>query len=183
MMFCTEQETTTGLDIAQGTWLGDTLITVTGTNFILTPFTRCKFGTGAVADSAIVVGSYVSASEVKCVTPAHTAGTVSVLVANNAQDFSSSGPSYLFNAETVQSVYPISGPTTGGSRVTVTGQEFITGIVCKFGTLPSVTPLSLSSTQAVCLSPAHAAGLVYVEVSSNDQTFTDDRVEYVYYGK
>lgn len=84
----------------------------------------------------------------------------------------------------VTGIYPPNGPVYGETEVTVSGRFFESGnIACKFGTLPSVlASLYVSDTQIRCIAPAHANGSVFLEVSNNNDDFTDNRVEFFYQG-
>ncbi|MHB8735597.1 MAG: choice-of-anchor Q domain-containing protein [Terriglobales bacterium] len=70
-------------------------------------------------------------------------------------------------APTVTGISPTSGPTTGGSAVTITGTGFQSGVTVTFGgasgTVTSVTP-----TQIVVTTPVHIAGVVSVQVTNPD---------------
>lgn len=71
----------------------------------------------------------------------------------------------------ITSVQPASGPTTGQTEVTITGNHFAPRVVCilpcptkvRFGNT-EVEPKSESDTKLVVLTPAHAAGVVDVTV-------------------
>ena len=55
------------------------MITVTGTQFQPSPHLHCRF------ESLIVPATYITASQLRCVQPAHGYGNVSVEVSNNNQ--------------------------------------------------------------------------------------------------
>jgi hypothetical protein len=65
--------------------------------------------------------------------------------------------------------------------VTVTGSSFVasTHLRCKFDDY-IVNATFLSATTARCVTPPHAAGLVAVEVSNNNQDYTTDATPYTY---
>jgi len=73
-------------------------------------------------------------------------------------------------APTVTGINPTSGPTAGGSRVTITGTGFQSGLTVRFGdTSGSTATISnVSSTQIVLTTPAHAAGTADVVVTNPD---------------
>src|ERR1051325_3870786 len=51
------------------------------------------------------------------------------------------------------SVSPSSGPTTGGTQVTITGQNFVPGCQAKFGGTDALTTFN-SSTQLTAVTPS-----------------------------
>ena len=72
-------------------------------------------------------------------------------------------------APTVTAVNPVTGSTSGGTTVTVTGTNFTTATSVKFdATNASFTVFSATTIYAT--SPAHAAGAVYVTVVNPDGT-------------
>ena len=97
----------------------------------------------------------------------------------------------------VRSIYPVVGMMSGGTLVTVHGMGFVEGVdvYCKFGGMPSVARW-VSSMKLECYSPAASAGYVsarspmassggghgYVslEVSMNDQNYSDDNTLFEY---
>lgn len=86
-------------------------------------------------------------------------------------------PTLAFAADNpvITSIIPSFGPTTGGTEVTITGDHFGANIVCvlpcpmkvRFGDV-DVEPKSESETKIVVVTPAHAAGVVDVSVTSRD---------------
>jgi hypothetical protein len=62
---------------------------------------------------------------------------------------------------------PTSGPTAGGTVVTLTGTGFSDRIEARFGGTPATNLKRMGDTQMQATTPAHAAGAVDVEVSNN----------------
>lgn len=86
----------------------------------------------------------------------------------------------------VQSVSPVSGPVTGGTLLTVFGQNFVdtNEITISFGnnTAGVVAATFVSSVQLVALTPPLLpAQPVPVEVALNGQQYTDDAVQFSYF--
>jgi hypothetical protein len=69
---------------------------------------------------------------------------------------------------TVASVTPSSGPTTGGTAVTVSGANFQNNATVSFGGAPATSVNVTSSTSIAATTPAHAAGAVDVVVTNGD---------------
>jgi len=82
----------------------------------------------------------------------------------------------------IYSILPTLGPASGASVVTVTGAEFLPTAMCLFGTSLSPSVTFASSTLLSCLSPAHGAAFVALEVSVNGQNYTQHRTQYQFYG-
>ena len=119
-----------------------------------------------------------------CVTPESEAtGDVDVEVANNGIDYSSNSVKFLFRAaESVSSLAPTEGPTTGGVQVTVSGSNFVSSedLMCRFdSTLAPATYVNASNI--LCTSPARGEGLVTVEASNNRVDFTTNQVQFEFY--
>jgi len=83
----------------------------------------------------------------------------------------------------VSSILPSSGPSTGNSIITVTGQFFLgVDTTCKFGSVKSTENTFVSSTQLLCTSPPQSPGLYAVDVTNNNQDYTDWEVNFEYFG-
>src|SRR5204863_1169025 len=88
---------------------------------------------------------------------------------------SGSGSNTSAPPPTISGVIPTSGPTTGGTTITVTGTNFPTasGLTVTFGGTAATSVVVNSSTSATVTSPVHnAAGAVDVVVSSSGQSAT-----------
>ena len=71
-------------------------------------------------------------------------------------------------APTVTSVSPVSGPTSGGTAVTITGTGFVSGASVRFGTVMATNVNVASGTSITATTPAHAQGNVNVVVTNAD---------------
>ena len=69
-------------------------------------------------------------------------------------------------APTVSSVSPSSGPTNGGTAVTITGANFAAGATVTFGGTAATNVNVASSTSITATTPANAAGAVSVVVTN-----------------
>ncbi|MFM7251599.1 MAG: IPT/TIG domain-containing protein, partial [Ilumatobacteraceae bacterium] len=160
--------TLTSVAPASGTTAGNTLVTLTGTGFI----TGASVAFGGLAGTSV---SVVSATSITVRTPATvTPGAVSVIVTTTAG--ASGAGSYLYTAPqpAVTSIDPATGPTSGGTSVTITGTGFVTGATVSFGSLAGVNPVVVSSTQITVTAPATtSAGTVAVRVATSGGTSAD----------
>ena len=75
-------------------------------------------------------------------------------------------------APTVSAVTPNSGSTLGGTRVTVTGTNFTSGVAVSFGGVAATSTQFVSSTQLTTTTGEHASGAVDVIVSVGAQRGT-----------
>lgn len=85
-------------------------------------------------------------------------------------------------APTVTGVNPPSGPMAGGTSVTITGSKFTGATSVKFGTSAATTFTVNSDTQITATSPAAAAGVVDVTVTTPSGTSAigiNDRFTYL----
>jgi hypothetical protein len=74
---------------------------------------------------------------------------------------------------TVTSVSPNTGPTAGGTSVTITGTNFSSGATVKFDSTLATSVTVVGSTSITATTPSHAAGPVNVVVTNtNGQTAT-----------
>jgi len=150
-----------------GSTAGGSAVTITGTNFVAGA--TASFG-GAQATNVNVTNS----TTITALTPAHSAGVVSVVVSNpDGQNGTLSG-GFTYSAPqtapppTVASISPNFGPTAGGTAVTITGSNFVSGAAVTFdGAAASSVDVS-SSTSITAVTPAHAAGAVNVVVTNPD---------------
>ena len=72
---------------------------------------------------------------------------------------------------TIASVLPLSGPTTGGTSLTIAGTGFVPGLTVTIGGSPA-TVSSVTDTTILCVSPPHASGPVDVVVTNPDASLT-----------
>lgn len=156
--------TVTNVSPGSGPTTGGTTVTVTGTNF--QNGSMAFFGTIAAASTTVN-----SATRITAVTPASAAGTVDVSVRNPDGQIGTLVGSFVFTASaapTLTSVAPTSGPTAGGTTVTLTGTNFVSGAVVLFGTVSSSSVTLVSSTQIRAVAPASAGGNTTITVINPD---------------
>ena len=118
-------------------------------------------------DGIVVGAAVVSPTQLRCVTPSvQTAGPVSVEVAINGVDYSSSeqAPFWYIDPVLVASFSHSSGPEDGGTEVTVVGSAFssLCAYVCEFGgEAYRVKAAWLTSKALICTSPKLTSGTVW----------------------
>ncbi len=164
--------TVTSVSPAAGPTAGGTLVTITGTRF--TGVTAVTFG--ATAATGFTVNS---ATEITATAPAGT-GTVDVTVttAEGTSAISSADRFTYVPAPVVTSVSPTSGPTAGGTTVTITGTNLGTVNDVEFGAANAASFTSLSNTSISAVTPA-GTGSVTIRVSTAGGTH-DSNVTFTY---
>jgi hypothetical protein len=147
---------------------GGTQLTIFGTNF--SPGAVVIFGTGLTAFSALNCAEEGGTS-ISCFTPAHLAGVVDVTVVNVDGQSSTSAGAYTYvviTPPTFASVLPTTGPTNGGTAITLTGTLFQTGATVALNGLPAANVAVVSSTSITATTPALPAGIADITVTNPD---------------
>ncbi|MGH9580547.1 MAG: IPT/TIG domain-containing protein, partial [Terriglobales bacterium] len=140
---------------------GGTLVTLRGNRFQTTTVVTI----GGV--QALPV-TFISSSEIRVNTPAHSAGAVDVKVSNSDGDSATRTNAFTYEALAITSLSATSGPSTGGTGVTVFGKLFQPGATVKFGGTLSAVVTFKSSTELQATTPAHIPGIVNVDVRNPD---------------
>ena len=168
---------------------GGTLVVLTGAHFFDTDL-NCRFG-----DLDTVVATVLSTSTLRCVTPpSPTLGWVPLKLVSYSTTLSA-GLTYEYYAELTVSnggfgedghpgVYPVHGPTTGGTIVNVVGQNLVSSLLamCRFGSPDYDVPARYTNAGTYeCASPGHHPGIIYLEISANGQQFSTSEAQYEYY--
>jgi IPT/TIG domain len=153
--------TITSVSPASGPASGGSAVTLAGQNFA--SGATVTFG-GAAATSVVVV----SATQITANTPPHAQGSVNVTVTNPGGQSGTlaSGFTFVALAPTVTSVSPNSGPTGGGTRVTLSGMNFASGATVTFGGAAATSVVVVSATQISADTPPHRSGSVNVVVTN-----------------
>src|SRR5204862_6807548 len=68
----------------------------------------------------------------------------------------------------ITSVTPNSGPSAGGTAVTISGSNFASGATVRFGGTPATAVAVVNSSTINATTPAHSAGDVSVTVTNPD---------------
>ena len=154
------------LSPATGLTTGGTSVTIYGINFL--GASSVTFG----GTEATIVS--VADTEITVTSPAHAAGAVNVVVTTpggssiNAVTFTYEAPP----APAFDTLSPATGPTTGGTSVTIYGINFLGASSVTFGGT-AATIVSVTGTEITVTSPAHAAGEVNVVVTTPGGSSTD----------
>jgi alpha-tubulin suppressor-like RCC1 family protein len=156
----------TGLTPTTGVETGGTAVTIFGSNF--TGATSVKFGQSNAASFTVR-----SASEIAAVSPPGTE-TVDVTVTTPGGTSSTVPPDQftyvLLPPPTVTKLKPASGSVIGGTSVTIIGTNLSTATAVRFGSMSATTFKVASATTITAVSPAEAAGIVDVTVTTPSGT-------------
>jgi IPT/TIG domain len=174
--FCTPPAVTS-LSPNSGPAAGGTSVVITGTGF--TGATAVDFGTTAATTFHVDSDTQITATS-----PAHPAGAVDVTVTVQGTSATSTADLFTYVAPTpvVTSISPTSGPTAGGTSVTITGTGLLFATSVKFGTVSAASITSNTDTQIVAVSPAEAQSTVDVTVTTaggTSATSSADRYSFV----
>jgi len=153
----------TGVTPASGPTAGGTTVALAGADFDV----------GASVTFGGKVAAVVSrtSTTLTVTAPAHAAGPVNVVVTNGDAQFATLAAAFSYVAPpSLTSVTPTSGPTAGGTSVTLAGSGFVPGpggsVVTIGGAAATVT--SSTASTLVATTSAHAAGPQPVIVTNPD---------------
>ncbi|CAM9707700.1 unnamed protein product, partial [Discosporangium mesarthrocarpum] len=185
---------------SHGPAYGGTEVLVLGSNFRRSSRLACRFGPNAVDPRTTVPAArYLNTTALLCITPPFLpnsnpdgAGVVALEVTNNAglgghtsasSSFSQSGVLYRYEPPPkVEGVVPHLGPASGNFRVRVSGGPFpdTDELRCRFGSVV-VFAERLSASEIQCYAPPHKEGVYPLEISLNDQDYTDVRFPFFFF--
>ncbi|WP_230329970.1 IPT/TIG domain-containing protein [Nocardia aurantiaca] len=147
--------TITAISPSSGSASGGNSVVITGTGF--TGPTTVQFG------ATPTVFTIDSGTQITAIAPPGT-GTVQVTVSNASG--TSNGASYTYvTVPSLTFIAPITGPTAGGTTVTLTGTGLSGATGVNFGATPATSFTIVSNTQIRAIAPA-GAGTVSVTVTS-----------------
>jgi len=165
---------------------GNTEVVVYGSNFIQSSSLSCQFGN---SDIGIVKAAYFfNSSAILCIVPASTFDRqVYVKVSNNgeftAADLSMTVAVFVYEPPImIKSVFPPSGPNTGNFSVRVSGGPFnnTDELRCKFGHM-QIQAFFVDSGSIICWAPAYPPGIYPLEITNNDQDYSQTRFPFFFY--
>ncbi len=155
--------TISGASPSSGPTAGGTSVVISGTGFVAGA--TVSFG-GSAATNVIVTNQ----TSITATTPPGAAGSVNITVTNpDLQNATlTNGFTYTMSAPTVSSVSPSTGPTAGGTAVSITGTGFVAGASVTFGSASAGSVNVVSATQITATTPANPSGPVTVTVTNPD---------------
>jgi hypothetical protein len=149
-----------GVEPRTGSTLGGTAVTLVGNGFSQPGALSVTIG-GAPATSPVVVSDNL----LTAVTPPGS-GAVSVAVTIGANSASLPNAFTYELVPAVSGISPSSGPTAGGTAVTLTGNGFAAGDIVYIGALRATNVTVVNATTVTATTPAGAAGPNDVRVVS-----------------
>ncbi|MDR7224981.1 IPT/TIG domain-containing protein [Aminobacter aminovorans] len=169
----------TALSSDRGSTAGDPAVTITIIGSGFTDATDVSFGGAAASFFVVDDGNIVVLG-----LPAHAAGVVNVVVTTaGGASAATAGNEFTYIAPpAVTAVSPTSGPTAGGTVVTLTGTGFTNATDVYFGATAATTFFDNSDTQITATSPAGSAGTVDITVRTvggTSATSAADQFTYV----
>jgi large repetitive protein len=150
----------TGLSTSSGPTAGGTSVVISGSSF--TGATKVSFG-GIPASSWV----FNSDSQITATSPAQVAGAVDVTVGTlSGSSAVVVGDQFTYNAAllTVTSLNVNTGPTSGGTVVTITGANFMGATSVLFGLVPAALFSVNGDGSISAASPIEAAGVTDITV-------------------
>ncbi|HEX3793996.1 MAG TPA: IPT/TIG domain-containing protein [Acidimicrobiales bacterium] len=167
----------TGINPNSGPIAGGTTVTIIGTSF--TGATKVLFGTVAATSFTVV-----SATQIAAVSPAQAATTHNVFVttpSGTSAGVTADSFTYTAAKPAVTAVSPASGPSSGGTLVTITGTNFGGTTSVLFGAVAATSFTVISSTEIQAVAPAQSAATHNVYVfTPNGQSAAVAADSYVY---
>jgi len=152
--------TVTSVSPNSGPTTGGTSVTITGANF--RSGGTVTFGTAPATNVTVVNGTTITAT-----TPAGSAGAATVTVTDpDGQSGSLAGGFTFAPVPSVSSVSPNNGPVAGGTSVTISGTNFVTGATVTFGSSAATNVTLVNSTTITATTPAGNAGAATVTVTN-----------------
>jgi hypothetical protein len=174
---------------------GGTEVTLAGIWFLNYPSLyctpKCRFG------SKVIDGEFVDTVRVKCRSPSNPghSSEVPIEVSFNGLDWTSDGASFVYyNEPAIDFIYPISGPSSGGTVIEVHGRNF-TGLAytdefkCRFRSLNLGVPDKFipatfkSETVVYCTTPGGwgSGNEAVVDVTFNGIDFTNSNSKFYFF--
>ena len=132
---------------SSGSTDGGVMVTINGSNFVS--------GATVTFDTTPATNvSVVSPNSITAVAPTHASGAVNITVTNPDQQTASAGSfTYIAAAPAVASIAPPSGPTSGGTPITVNGSGFQNGATVTIGGIAATNVQVVSATQLTATTP------------------------------
>ncbi len=153
----------------QGSPLGGTTITLSGTGYVANLAGTNSVTVDGVAATTVTV---LDDNTLTCVTPAGTSGAVVDVVVSNANGSGTGAGSFAYNdAPVVTGIAPAAGTALGSTSVTITGSGFIAAgagsNTVTFAGAAATNVNVVSNTSITCVTPAGTQGTAVDVVVTN----------------
>ena len=169
---------------SSGPTYGGTLSRVMGTGIVPgATLVKCHFG-----EQATTIAAIESATSLSCRTPSAAIATSVTLKLSLDNVLHSTGLRYAYTSpQGIISVWPLAGPSRGGTVLTLTGGGFSQSVeYCRFSTSSLISPPVLarwlSETRVECVAPRseRTNDMASLEISINGQQFTSSGFDFAY---
>lgn len=169
---------------------GQTFVQVWGENFLnFEENTRCNFGQKSVR------AHYINPGYITCISPFSDVVEKPIpfsISLNKQQNSHDKIDFWYYNWPQVVELVPNYGPDSGGNKVIIRGQNFQPFVAedidnandtfCEFEGIGKVRAYPINSTKMYCEAPPnYVLDKTVVEITLNNQQYTDDNVPYFYY--
>lgn len=153
----------TSITPASGPIAGSTAVSIAGTGFT----TASGVTFDGIAGTAF---SVVNDTHIAVTTPAHAAGAVDVIVTTTGGTATGTGAYTYTSPPTFTGIIPASGTTLGGTAVTITGTNFVSGgsFGVTIGGAAATSVVRVDATHITAVTPAGTAGPRDVVITNND---------------
>jgi hypothetical protein len=152
-----------GVSPSSGPATGGTVVNISGSNFQFGA--TVQFGPNYASNVTVVNSGSITAT-----TPAGTAGAVNVTVNTSGGSGSLSGAftyTAVASSPTVTGILPNSGPSTGGTAVTISGTNFASGATVLFGSNPASGIAVVNASTITAVAPAGTGNVAVSVYNSN----------------
>lgn len=172
--------TTTSIEPTIGSFIGGTLVTVTGMDFTESHSIHCHFGEKAT------VAMFVDEQKIQCKTPSHPSGVVSFYVEAFGTKMEGDLAFEFYTPHQIVSAFPTNGPYHGGTLIKVRGRHFQSNVdyVCLFDNATSSPAQYISSDFIDCSSPAmieaDSPRKVTFEIAEKESGYTHGELSFTF---
>jgi formylglycine-generating enzyme required for sulfatase activity len=149
---------------SHGSVLGGTVITITGTGLAATSVVKI----GGVPCTDVTV---LSPTQVRATTPPGSAGDFALSVTTPGGTSLAPTP-FTYVLQAVTSITPASGPFSGGTPITISGQYLAGTTSVTIGGVPATNVVAVNATTVTAVTPAGSVGAATVVVSGSKGTVT-----------
>lgn len=150
------------VDVNEGSTAGGTPVTITGKNFF--GATSVRFG------SVEATFTVVDAKKITVTAPAQGSGLVDITVTTPCGSATGTNLFTYIEPANVASISPDSGPTAGGTAITISGSKFTGTTAVTIGGVSATSIVVVNDAKITAVTPAGTAGPANVAITTNAGT-------------
>ena len=161
-------------------------VTISGSGFIDTVTLQCKLHATSYTNipNITVKAQYISNSAIICCIPILPPDSITLSITNNGYDYVDSMQQYIYlQSMNIISLTPNQGQSTGGTLITVSGNQFVNTVQlqCNFGAQGTIATY-INSTTLTCTTPvATQSTTVLFSISTLSSSYTTNQLNYTYH--